>query len=76
MTMRHDLSPRAEPVAWANIAALIVAALISYGVPISDPLAELLVVVLPFLLANGVARFVVYAPDTVAELAGNDERSA
>lgn len=71
--LRQRLRPRAEPLAWGNIAALIVASLISYGVPITDPLAELMVVVLPFLLVNGVARFVVYAPDTVAEIVAEDD---
>lgn len=61
-----DLSPKAEPIAWANAAALIVAALVGYGVPINDPLAELLGMALPFVLANLWARFQVWAPDTHA----------
>lgn len=59
-----NLGPQAEPIAWANVAALLVAALIQYGIPINDPLGQLLVLVLPFVLANGWARFKVYAPDT------------
>lgn len=62
-----DLSPKAEPIAWATLVALVVAALADYGIEVSSNLEQLLIYVAPFVIANIVARFNVFAPDTVEE---------
>lgn len=66
---RKDLSPRAEPVAWGVIVAAAIAALGSYGFNLTPELKDLLVLVVPFIIAAIVTRFRVYAPDTVEKIA-------
>lgn len=63
-----DLSPKAEPVAWATIVALGLSAAASYGLNITEEFKEFAVYGVPFLLAAIVARFSVYAPDTVKDI--------
>lgn len=61
----NDLSPKAEPVGYATVVGLIVAALASYGLNITSELGQALVVVVPMLIAAWVARSKVTAPDTL-----------
>ena len=63
-----DLSPKAEPIVWANVIGLILAALADYGIEFSSNLNQLIVLVLSIALPNLVARFFVYAPDTVEDI--------
>ena len=51
-----DISPKEEPVAWATVVGLAIAAAASYGLNITDELSELLVLVVPMLIAGWVAR--------------------
>jgi hypothetical protein len=69
MPTRSDLSPRAEPVAWGVIVAAVLAALGSYGFGVTPEIKELLVLVAPFVITAVIARFRVYAPDTVERIA-------
>lgn len=62
-----DISPKAEPVAWSIGVGLVLAALASYGLNITPELRDALVMIAPIVIAAGVARFAVYAPDTVDE---------
>lgn len=51
-----NLSPKQEPVGWSVLVGLIVAALISYNIPITNELADALTVAVPLLVAAVVAR--------------------
>lgn len=51
-----NLSPKQEPVAWATIVGLVIAALASYGLNITPELGKALVVVVPIIIAAVVAR--------------------
>ncbi len=63
----NDISPKAEPVAWSIGVGLVLAALASYGLNITPELRDALVMIAPIVIAAGVARFAVYAPDTVED---------
>lgn len=64
-----NLSPRAEPVAWSVIVASALAALASYGFGVTDELKDFILLISPYILAGIAARFAVFAPDTVEEIA-------
>lgn len=61
-----DLSPTAEPISWSLVAASLVDYLIAKGWHPIDSEKQIVVYVLPFILAGLWSRFQVYAPDTVA----------
>jgi hypothetical protein len=60
----NTIGPRAEPVVWSTIVGLVIAAAASYGFGVTDELNELLVFVVPMIVAAIAARQNVYAPDT------------
>ncbi len=49
-------TPTNEPVAYSTLIALLIAALVSYGLPITGELTQFLVTAVPILIAAIVAR--------------------
>lgn len=49
-------TPTNEPVAYSTIIALLIAALVSYGLPITNELTQFLVTAVPIAIAAIVAR--------------------
>lgn len=49
-------TPSNEPVAYSTLVALLIAAAVSYGLPITDELTQFLVTAVPILVAAIVAR--------------------
>lgn len=64
-----SVTPKAEPVAWTVVAAAGIAAAMSYGLNITNEMKDFLILVSPFVIGGIVARFSVYAPDTVEAIA-------
>lgn len=62
-----DLSPKAEPVAWATVIGLALSAGVSYGLNITQELRDFLVIATPVIFTALVARFAVFSPKTVEE---------